>query len=186
MKTNAKIYIFFTTALFLLSAWLGYYVALQNQNGARAIVEQISQTFSFVKTWNSFSIFLFIFLNNSLKALIILLLGVLFGLAPLFFVFINGFAIGMVVFVALQKIGLGRVFLGLAPHGILEIPAILLAAGYGVWLGSRFYRTLKYSEPFKENFLLAMRKFFKLILPLLLAAAIVETYLTSYLLSHIK
>lgn len=186
MKTNAKIYVFIMTVLFLISAFSGYYVALKNQDGARAIVDQIYATFGFVKTWNSFSIFLFIFLNNSLKALVILIFGILFGLVPLIFVFINGFAIGMIVFVALQKIGAEKVFLGLAPHGILEIPAILLAAGYGLWLGSVFYRSLKYGEPFKAAFLWALKKYFKVILPLLFLAAIIETYLTSYLLSYVK
>ena len=186
MKTNAKIYIFLITALFLVSAVSGYYVALKNQDGARAIVDQISLTFDFVKNWNSFYIFLFIFLNNALKAFIILIFGILFGLAPIIFVFVNGFAVGMVIFVASQKIGAEKVFLGLAPHGILEIPAILLAAGYGLWLGSIFYRSLKYGEPFKEAFFLALKKYFKIIVPLLFFAAIIETYLTSYLLGHAK
>ncbi|MFA4817289.1 MAG: stage II sporulation protein M [Parcubacteria group bacterium] len=186
MKTNARIYISIITALFFASAAAGYLVAFKNQDGARAIVDQISQVFSFARNWNSFSIFLFIFLNNALKALIILILGILFGLVPLFFVFINGFAIGMIVFVALQKIGAEKVFLGLAPHGILELPAILLAAGYGMWLGSVFYRSLKYGEPFKTAFFWALKKYFKVILPLLFLAAIIEAYLTSYLLHSIK
>jgi len=186
MKTNAKIYISIITALFLASAAAGYFVALKNQDGARVIVEQISQAFSFAKTWNSFSIFLFIFLNNAAKALVVLILGILFGLVPLIFVFVNGFAIGIVAFVALQKIGAAKVFLGLVPHGILELPAILLAAGYGMWLGSVFYRSLKYGEPFKENLLLALGKYLKVILPLLFLAAIIEAYLTSYLLHSIK
>lgn len=186
MKTNAKICIFLITMLFLISAVSGYYAALKNQDGARVIVGQISQAFSFVKNWNSFYIFLFIFLNNAVKAFAILVLGILFGLAPVIFVFVNGFAIGMVIFVTSQKIGAEKVFLGLVPHGILEIPAILLAAGYGLWLGSIFYRRLKYGEPFKENFFLALKKYFKIIVPLLFFAAIIETYLASYLLSHAK
>lgn len=186
MKTNVKIYIFVITALFLISAGLGYYVALKNQDGARVIVDQISQTFDFAKNWNSFALFLFIFLNNALKALIILLLGILFGLVPSIFIFVNGFAIGMIISVSLQKVGAAKVFLGLAPHGILEIPAILLAAGYGMWLGSVFYRSLKYGEPFKVPFLLALKKYLKVILPLLFLAAIIEAFLTSWLLHSVK
>jgi stage II sporulation protein M len=172
--------------MFLVSAAAGYFVALKNQDGARVIVDQISQVFSFAKTWNSFSIFLFIFLNNALKSLVVLILGIFFGLAPIFFIFVNGFAIGMVIFVALQEIGAKKVFLGLAPHGILELPAILLAAGYGLWLGNIFYRRLKYGEPFKAAFFWALKKYFKVILPLLFLAALIEAYLTSHLLHSIK
>jgi stage II sporulation protein M len=186
MKTNAKVYIFFTSLLFLVSAAAGYWVALKNQDGAMVIVDQISQVFGFAKNWNSFYIFLFIFLNNAIKALVVLILGVLFGLVPLLFIFINGFTIGLIIFVAMQKIGVAKVILSLVPHGILEIPAILLAAGYGLWLGSVFYRSLKYKEPFKEPFLWAFKKYCKIILPLLFLAAFIEAFITSYLLKYFK
>lgn len=186
MKKNVKNYICLVTGLFLVSAAVGYYVALKNQDGARAIVEQISLALGFIKGWNSFSMFLLIFLNNAIKALLILVLGILFGLVPLIFIFVNGFAVGIIILVASQKIGTAKVFLGLAPHGILEIPGILLAAGYGLWLGSVFYRSLKYGEPFKEAFFWALKKYFKIIVPLLFLAAIIEAFLTSYLLHSIK
>ena len=82
--------------------------------------------------------------------------------------------------------GPGTIF-GVFPEiRILEIPAILLAAGYGLWLGSVFYRSLKHGEPFKEPFLWAIKKYYKVILPLLLLAAFIEAFLTSYLLKHVR
>lgn len=83
------------------------------------------------------SFFTFIFLNNAIKSLFVMLLGAFFGLIPLVFLLINGMVLGFVVTLANER---GQdivevIFLGLLPHGIIELPAIVIACAYGLKFG---------------------------------------------------
>ncbi|GGO08827.1 stage II sporulation protein M [Saccharibacillus kuerlensis] len=83
------------------------------------------------------SFFTFIFLNNAIKSIAVILLGAFFGLAPIGFLLLNGMVLGFVVEVAHRQ---GEnitelIFLGLLPHGIVELPAIVIACGYGLKFG---------------------------------------------------
>jgi len=65
------------------------------------------------------------------------------------------------------------------PHGTIEIPALLLAGSYELWLGVTFVRRIRG----KENTLLrvhiekAFRRYFGVVFPLLIVAAAIETAL---------
>lgn len=83
------------------------------------------------------SFFVFIFLNNAIKAVLVMLFGAFFGLAPLFFLVLNGMILGFVVEVSRSQ---GQdmaelIFKGLLPHGIIELPAIVIACAYGLKFG---------------------------------------------------
>ncbi|MFA5871506.1 MAG: stage II sporulation protein M [Parcubacteria group bacterium] len=181
MKKRAGNYIFIIWVIFILSAVSGYLMAMQDPVASRDSVNQLFSSFSFAKNLNTFQLFAFIFLNNSLKALFVLLTGFFFGIIPIFFVFTNANLIGLVLAVFGPREGFLRVVLSLLPHGIFEIPAVLMASGYGLWLGVKFYRKIRYGEPFKEAFRYSVKKYFKIILPLLLLAAFIEAYVTAYL-----
>ncbi|MEU7475972.1 stage II sporulation protein M [Lentzea sp. NPDC042327] len=73
--------------------------------------------------------------NNAWVAAACLLLGVLFALPPVYLLFTN--AVNLAVGVGLMfGAGRGEVFLGLlAPHGLLELTAVFVAAGIGMRLG---------------------------------------------------
>lgn len=179
---NIKKYISVMSLLFFISILLGYSFALHNKELASKLTNEISSSLNFVKKLSPFYIFLFIFLNNAIKSLVVILLGFFFGIAPLIFIFSNGYILGIVVAITSLKAGWSQVILGLVPHGILEVPAVIIASGYGFWLGVKFYRKLKYKEPFKNAFIYSMKKFCKVILPLLLVAAIIETFFTPHIL----
>lgn len=179
----ASSYIFVIYVIFFLSLANGYLMAIQNTEEARRIIDQLFSGFDFAKSYTGFQLFLFIFFNNSVKALFVVLTGFFFGIAPIFFVFTNANLIGVVLAVFGTREGFARVALSLLPHGIFEIPAVLFASGYGLWLGVRFYRKLRYGEPFKEAFMFSMRKYCTVVLPLLLLAAFIEAYVTTLILS---
>ena len=176
-----KIYIFILSALFVASFLQGYAAAAQNQKEAEEILRQLFSEFEFIGELSSLEIFLFIFLNNSLKALLAIILGFFFGLVPLFFVLFNGQIIGIVVYVAGLETGAAAVILSLMPHGIFEIPVFIISSGYGLWLGVKFYRKLFHKEPFRIYFQKAIGEFFKILLPLFLLAAFIEVFLTAHL-----
>lgn len=76
--------------------------------------------------------FTFIFLNNALKSVAIMVLGGLLGIMPGVFLLMNGVALGYVVAAAGSRGEhvLDLIVRGLLPHGIIEIPAILIASGF--------------------------------------------------------
>ncbi|HID42236.1 MAG TPA: hypothetical protein EYP30_00405 [Archaeoglobaceae archaeon] len=180
---NVYNYFIFLGVLFILSGFAGYYHAKTNPDLAKESVEVLSSEFSILKELNPFLIFVFIFLNNSLKALIATAAGFFFGIFPIFFIIFNGYIIGMVIFVAGIEMGTYRVLLHLIPHGILEIPGILLACSYGLWVGNRFFRNVFRNDNFsiKGSIREAILKCLIIVFPVLLIAALIETFITPFI-----
>ncbi|MFA5831139.1 MAG: stage II sporulation protein M [Candidatus Paceibacterota bacterium] len=168
----------FLSLLFVLSLWLGYSSAGTHPKEAGDLFVRFSQSFSALKNINIMAMFLFIFVNNAVKAFAVMAFGAFFGIIPLLFVSVNGLLIGLVSSVIIQKHGASYLFAGTIPHGVLELPAALIAASYGLQLGKRYYRKLKYREPFKPYFLRTTEKMVRYVLPLLALASFVETFIT--------
>lgn len=168
-----KIFIILS-ALFLLSCYFGYLLADIYPDYAKREIEIMKQ---FLKNFSSrdFSpslIFFIILLNNSIKSFVAMILGVLLGVAPILFVMINGTIIGIFANIFGEEIGTVSFFLKILPHGIIEIPAIILASSYGVWLGIEFVRDRKNID---KHMRYAIDRFLKVVLPMLIVAAIIET-----------
>lgn len=181
---NIIFYLKALTLLFIISGIFGFITAQQFPLEAGIAVEQAVKELSFIEQMGPWSIFLLIVLNNSIKALFIMLLGILWGIIPVLFILLNGYAVGIVISVAILETGLIPIILGILPHGILEIPAILLAAGYGIWLGEMFAKKLKNREIILSLYIKnTIDKFIKIIFPTLIIAALVETFVTSWILN---
>jgi stage II sporulation protein M len=181
---NKKIanYVLIITGLFCLSIVFTFVSAGLHRTEAKDEFQQLASESGFIKNFNFLFIFLFIFFNNTLKTLIVLFAGFFFGIAPLIFIIINGQVIGLVIAVSYQKEGWARILLGLGPHGIFEIPALIIASSYGLWLGVQFYKKLRFNQPFRPALKLAWSKYLRLVLPMLLIAALIETFITTALL----
>ena len=185
MNDGIKKYIFFTSIILLLSIMLGFFTGRNDPELARKAIGGFS-AFDYVKELNPFFVFLIIFLNNSIKTLAVLFLGFFFGIAPFFFIFFNGYVIGLVVFVAAEKIGALNVLAALAPHGVLELPAVVIAGSYGIWLGAKFYRKVRYGEPFRWALSFVLKKYSYIVLPALFIAAIIEAYISAQIINRIS
>ncbi|MFO7968431.1 MAG: stage II sporulation protein M [Archaeoglobaceae archaeon] len=177
-----KIYPYFIlfAILFFSSGASGYYYAQSNPGLASESFDMLSQQFEVITDLHPVLILLFIFFNNFIKALVATATGFFFGLAPIFFITFNGYIIGLVVYVSGSNIGMYQIMMRLIPHGIFEIPAILLACSYGLWAGKQFYRRTfrKEAISIKETILQASYKCVRVVFPLLLVAAVVETVIT--------
>ncbi len=174
------------TALFFVSALSGYVSAMINPENAENVVGQFFTQFEFVKELDPVKLLTLIFLNNSLKSLLAMLTGFFFGIFPVLFIFLNGFFIGVVVFVKSQEIGFVNVLMLLTPHGIFEIPAVLMASSYGVWLGRIFYDKVRgEAVSIGGAYSLALKKFFTRVVPVLLLAAFIETFITPIVASFV-
>jgi stage II sporulation protein M len=124
-------------------------------------------------------VFILILLNNTIATLGTLLLGVLLGIFPVLSAAANGFLLGVLSRYAAGEGGLGEASLGLLPHGIFEIPAILIAASYGLWLGMAAWGRIRGKEDAElaGRTRHALRMYFKIVFPLLVIAATIETAL---------
>lgn len=127
----AKSYIIFSVILFLFFIILGYFFPIFfKQEILRLIKELLDKT----KGLNLINLILFIFKNNFKTSFLGMILGIFFGLFPLIILIINGYLLGFVISKALigfNLISLWRLF----PHGIFEIPAVIISLSFGLMLG---------------------------------------------------
>jgi len=180
-KKEIIAYFIVLTIIFALSSLAGYHTARNNPKEAEQFLHQFSSELGFIKFLPPIVIFLVIFLNNSIKALIAMILGIFFGLVPVFFVFINGFLVGLVLYTVGLKMGLKKVLMMILPHGIIEIPAIILACSYGLWLGRMFYRRITGDRiSIRSCIDVALSYYFRVVVPMLIVAAFVEAYITPH------
>lgn len=127
-------------------------------------------------------LFAYIFARNSIVTTLNVALGPLLGLFPIITIFFNGFLIGGVGVAIMEEKGLEYVILGLAPHGIVEIPAFIYSAVLGFKLAkqviSQGFRGGGVSRIYIESLKLYIRR----VIPLLIIAAFIESFITTYLL----
>lgn len=117
----------------------------------------------------------FLFRNNMSVSLIAFALGITFGVGTAWLMFSNGILMGALAAVFLEAGQFLKFCTGVLPHGVLEVPAILIAGGAGFLLAEGMIR----AQPWSRLDELAQRSVQGLLLvagclPLLLAAAVLE------------
>jgi stage II sporulation protein M len=129
-----------------------------------------------------------IFLNNVRAVFFMMALGLLLAIMPIISMLLNGILIGFVL--RLQEAsGLSvaeLIFKGLLPHGLLEMPAIIIGAGYGIRLGVtlilRLFPSMRTNLQTIREAALSGVPLFGFLVVLLFFAAIIESTLTAFLL----
>lgn len=181
------------------------YVGITNDNFSIFLNAQLDAMRDVVSQINesrnpTFATFLFIFLNNAIKCVLVIFLGAFFGMFPIFFLAINGLIIGYVVKLSIDGQSAVSTFdlvvKLLLPHGILEIPALIIVTAYGLRLGKLLFSTMgalltnhdkldpigaKYKETLKRCGVMAVYATVTL-----LVAAIIESTVTLWLASTIN
>ncbi|HWH76529.1 MAG TPA: stage II sporulation protein M [Candidatus Binatus sp.] len=124
-----------------------------------------------------------IFLNNSIKTLIVIVFGALVGVIPAVFLVVNGAALGAVMALSAHSRGLWVSLLSVAPHGVLELPAVFLGTAIGLMIGKGVLQRIfsKSEITLRAELGRAFRFFTLIIVPILFIAAIVEAYVTAAL-----
>jgi stage II sporulation protein M len=122
-----------------------------------------------------------IFLNNTLKTLLVIVLGTLWGLVPVLFLIVNGYAIGVVLYISVQSQGTLASVVAIVPHGVFEIPALLLATSIGLMIGMDSLKRLfgNGGSGTIAEIKLGLKFFVAVIIPLLFIAALVEAFVTA-------
>jgi stage II sporulation protein M len=124
---------------------------------------------------------LFLLINNALKAFLWMSLGIFFGIAPLFFIALNAFILGLVAHSVSQTLGPFFVFIAIAPHGVIEFPTTMLSAAVGVKFGYSLINRIRGQGSLIMELKKGLNLFLRRILPLLLLAATVESFVTPLL-----
>ncbi|MSP38620.1 MAG: stage II sporulation protein M [Deltaproteobacteria bacterium] len=166
---------------------VGFAIALMIVNRFPQMAESFETSLaSFVKNFRGlpkFGLFAAIFINNTLKTLLAILLGTVFAVLPTFFLIVNGMALGVVMSLSTQSRGLWQSLLSVLPHGVIELSAVFLGTASGIMLGVSVLgklfrkRPMKFTAELSQSF----KFFYNVIVPLLFVAALVEAYVTAEL-----
>ena len=126
-----------------------------------------------------------ILINNVFALLISFALSPLFCLVPILALTINGWLLAVVATEVIHGESIGFLLAGVLPHGVFEIPALILGQAAALSFGAMVAVTLFKKE--RRNLLLPSFKqnirYLMAALVLLVPAAIIETYVTPLLLS---
>jgi class 3 adenylate cyclase/uncharacterized membrane protein SpoIIM required for sporulation len=163
----------FTLILFLIAFLIGVIHPHLFENYQQKLLGQTPH--------NGLETFLFLFANNGAIAFAAMFLGFILGIVPFLLIIFNGYMIGTIFFNALQDYSTMTIVLRLLPHGIFEIPAIILSLGYGISSFDIFLkhraRNFRMKEYLHKYFKHMFDIYFLIIIPLLFASACIETLL---------
>jgi len=143
------------------------------------LIESLESSLSPLKDIHPVLLFLFILLNNAIKAFFIILLGVAAGIPAFLFIFVNGFILSLVVAFAVPAQGWYIVLANILPHGILEIPLMILTAALSLLIG---WESIKWIRRQPSNAKARMKSsiyvYISIILPGLIIASLIEAFIT--------
>lgn len=187
LKANG-VYLLIGTCLLLLGMLLG--IIAPKGTGPITddpLFDAIDQWVQFYVPYTPFTV-LFLFAKNTLTA------AISFFLAPVIIIppgvlLLNGYTIGFLGSAIAEQKSLLLAFQALAPHGIFEVPALIFAAAGGLRFGVALYKKIALSVknvdyPIRGEFMGSLRLFLIAIV-LLLIAAVMETYVTPYVLGYV-
>lgn len=178
---SSRKYFLASAGTFILSFIAGLLISAKNPEASEDLLYMLKETYGSITSLDPFGMMLEIFKNNIINSFISLLSGLGFGVVPFVFAVINGIVLGILVEFFLKREGAFFVAAAILPHGIIELPAVLISAGIGLRLGHNAYLFIGHQKTIYV-LLIELKQgiifYFKIVLPLLLLAAIVESYIT--------
>ncbi|MDD1764469.1 MAG: stage II sporulation protein M [Candidatus Methanomethyliaceae archaeon] len=187
IKAN-KYYLLISTLLITAGIIAGAAVPQGGALSEDPLFKDLMQYTQFYKPYEPLTV-LFLLAKNSIAAALAFLFAPILLLAPVGVLLLNGFLLGMVGSGLAAELSPIVAVGAFAPHGIFEIPALIFACAAGLRFGIASFRKLisffehkKYSlyTQFMEAWGL-----FILSLMLFLVAAIMETYVTPFVLGYL-
>jgi stage II sporulation protein M len=181
-----RLYLLAVVAIFLAFYLLGYVFSTFSPDVTGNVISGFKDEVAPMKDLSPIALMLGIFENNAIKTFLMMVLGLVFGIVPAIFTLVNGLMLGIVSGATASKYGLLYVAVGTIPHGIVELPMVLISAAIGMKLGTDLLlailrRKVNMINDLKEGLLI----YFCWIFPLLFLAAILETFVTGPLLYYL-
>ena len=184
---------------FLWTSWflilgIGIGLSLPKQNPIiSTVTELILQKFEKMQHWFIHAPLVgkiaIIWVNNILASFGTIALGILLLFPSIFILLENGIVLGIFQKIIGVQNGVAPIwfYLSLLPHGIFEIPALIIATALGIRFGSIPLRLLYYEHkangtpPLFKDFFKDLRCYAVLIVIMLVVAAILEVTVSPYL-----
>lgn len=165
---------------FIIGTPFGFFFFEETEEALLPNLKQIKEK---ILTESKFQIALNIFSNNLMVSLILLASGT-FIIVPFLIMFTNGFLVGFVIKLLMEK-NLGLIFFikGIILHSVFELPAIFISAAIGIRIGLSYLtrdnkkRVNKVSQRIREAAVI----YLLVVIPLLLIAAFVEAFISAEL-----
>lgn len=192
--TDNKKYIVNSTVIFTISIIIGYIFINKDNPFIMSSLETFIKMAEEIKANDStlFSI-VTIFKNNLLVAIFMIFLGIFFGILPIMLLVFNGLLIGFLIKIIIVDSGqtIGYILVGIIPHGIFELPAIIISAAFGIRLGVSIIRLIQgeltKNKTFNRALFLHVIKqtptIGLIVTVMLLLAAVIESTITPFLLT---
>ena len=165
----SKPYILFASILFFSIAIIGFIFPIFFRE---EIIKIMTNMTKLLENKGNFELIYLIFFNNLKASFMAMILGFGIAIFPIVTAVINGYVIGFISREVVSNEGF-IVLWQLLPHGIFEIPAILLSIGIGIKIGTDIFKKNAKKE-LKKNIVEGLRFFIFIIFPLLLIAGIIE------------
>lgn len=178
--------------LFFLSGLISFIVGLYRPDLLASWMEEILEIFEGIELLDpsntNLEIAWGLFLNNAQVCLLVITTGFIpIFLPAIVILLVNGAMIG-VVLGSIQINGgsaLATFMAGILPHGLFEIPAILLSAALAFVISKSLVKKWVSGGPFLPTFRHALKTVIFIILPFLLIAAFIEAFITPGLLTGV-
>lgn len=171
---ESKPYIWLSVFVFFLFSFIGFIFPMFQEQIFR-IIQELSGLFEGKNLWETTGL---IFFNNARASIIAIITGIFFGVFPLIIALGNGYLVGFVSRFVTDQTSILEIW-RLVPHGIFELPAVLISVGFGLKIGIEVL-----TKPGKENLFrnleMSLKAFVLIVLPLLAIAAIIEGLLIIY------
>lgn len=173
---KVKNYIWFSLVLFSVIGLIGYLFPIFFEKQITDLIKEIIRQTEGLDILN---LIRFIFINNLISSFFAVIFGIFLGIVPFFVLVINGYILGFVANKTISGQGFS-VLWRLIPHGIFELPAVIISIGLGLRLGSFLFVSKKRDwQEFRKWLIDVFRVFVFVIIPLLIIAAIIEGVLIS-------
>ncbi len=180
-----KLWVLIAAGLFIIGIGAGIEISTLPSNSSGILSEELSALAQLSTIFGPFQITtaVFIFFKNASALLVSFIFSPILCLLPILALALNGMLLSFVSVFVVQEKSIGFLLMGLLPHGIFEIPAIIIGEAAALSFGTATIIALVSNKRrnlllpnFKQNL-----KYLLLAFILLVPAAIIETYVTPLL-----
>lgn len=192
-----KRYFLIASLLLIGGVCIGFLQADRFEAIAQSMLKQVKELADQIQSSGGSAAVTFwtIFFNNTITSITMMGLGLFFAILPVVGLLSNGILLGFIM----QKIAAAGInpllmfAVGILPHGIFELPAVIFAAAIGIRYGTltvksigALFRTDRRSDLKKEwvSTLYQLPAAFACVIVLLFIAAIVESMVTPLLIHN--
>ncbi len=169
-----------TALLFVIGLVLGVATPVSTTGPVSGEVDALKTLADFLASLPRPSFLVLIFIKNVSAVLISFILSPIFCLMPILALILNGWLIGFVSVAAVQQKSVIYVIAGLLPHGVFELPALIMGEAVALSFGTAVMLAV-FNKDKRSRLLPNLRqnlKYLVVALILFLPAATIETYVT--------